>query len=450
MHFCNRPSGRGGGVALLIRKDWQTTPIAIPTLSNCEAIGVTLTISASRKIEIFSIYCPNGNSTISSLLSYLSNRKNECIIGGDFNGHSPRWTKDNTFNTVGREIGQFLTGADQLILITPRGLTTRMDPSTRRCNTLDLLITHPSLAYHANSMVGPFLSSDHFPILTELNSTDRINKEKIQPRWTLVVDKWPEWNRKISDYLRREHILTIANPKEAFKIFYTAITQASKETFRLKSNRSQTKYPQRPWWNPECSKRVALCRKAWRTWTKWFTPENKSDLNRAIAEKKKIILTSKRNAWDKFLASINMNKDPKATWNFVKKMSNLPVKSPQCNHFILPDGTEITQPHQKAQILAEVFTKYQRTPTPSDNNSKTHVKQMEREIRKASQDCWIESYNQPITLTEIQEAINQLKNTTMGDDLVHNTMLRNLDKTNTELFLHLLNLSYNTSYIPRQ
>lgn len=168
--FKNRQAGRGGGVALLIKKHLCSNAIQIPAFVNSEVVGASITTTNNRRIEVLSVYCPDGNESISDLVRYLANRNSDLIIAGDFNGHSPQWMQNNSSNRVGREISGLLTSTTNVILLTPPGLQTRIDPSTHRTSTLDLAIVTGRLAERAAVTKGPYLGSDHMPILFHLNT----------------------------------------------------------------------------------------------------------------------------------------------------------------------------------------------------------------------------------------------------------------------------------------
>lgn len=135
--FSNRQTGEGGGVAVLVRKDWPITHIPLAVFPNCEAVGVTLRTQESKQIDIFSVYCPHGDRPIDEFLHHLSSRRNALIVGGDFIGHNPRLSREHQTNAVGRSLSNFLAQHD-IVLVTPHGLATRRDPATTKPSTLTI------------------------------------------------------------------------------------------------------------------------------------------------------------------------------------------------------------------------------------------------------------------------------------------------------------------------
>ncbi|KAI9560480.1 R-directed D polymerase from mobile element jockey [Daphnia sinensis] len=204
----------------------------------------------------------------------------------------------------------------------------------------------------------------------------------------------------------------IEDTKDAFQTFYEIALESSKKNFALQTEAKCTRHPNKPWWNNDCAKKVAEFRRAWKRYQEWPSTENRSAYNKANAIKKRTILQAQRSAWDTKLASIDI-KDSKEAWIFVNAMRNLPVKSLDIKNFLMPDGTQ---------------------------------KAMKKRIDQASK-CE-HSLDTEINITEIAEAIGQLKNTTMGDDLIHNEMLRNMNKDNLEAVTRLFNLSLTHSCVP--
>jgi exonuclease III len=83
----NRPT-QGGGVAILVKKNIQTSPLPLPQSSDIEAIGVTIKTRNNTHLDIISLYCPNGNSCRRGNIEAILNApRNTTIIGGDFNAH---------------------------------------------------------------------------------------------------------------------------------------------------------------------------------------------------------------------------------------------------------------------------------------------------------------------------------------------------------------------------
>lgn len=66
-----------------------------------------------------------------------------------------------TNNESGNSLAHFLENNDCLVLYTPCNFVTRIDPSTRKCSTIDLSFSSRNLEMQIEVNVGPYWSSDH-------------------------------------------------------------------------------------------------------------------------------------------------------------------------------------------------------------------------------------------------------------------------------------------------
>lgn len=223
--FLNREIGKGG-VSFLVKKDLQMARIPVKQFLKSRTVDVSVTISTKTKIHIYSIYCPDGNESILNLLYYLPGRTNHCIIGGDFNGHSPRWFNSHLSNKIGREISNFLTNSDNFTLLTPKNLPTRIYSVTMKKSTLDLTIMSTQLALCSSIKLGPYLGSDHLPIVFRLLTKEKIIKQKIQLKWKFKEKEWPKWNESITRKLAEKKYMESGKPKLAFSIFHKFVLES--------------------------------------------------------------------------------------------------------------------------------------------------------------------------------------------------------------------------------
>src|SRR5664279_433359 len=114
-----RPNRRGGGVAVIFRKNWKSSILPLPACTKLEAIAVRLTVGADCFV-ILAVYRP-GSEEVSSLffeelatiLETLVMFACPVIIGGDFN------VKVNRSNDLGaRRMSELLTCFDMVQHVT--------------------------------------------------------------------------------------------------------------------------------------------------------------------------------------------------------------------------------------------------------------------------------------------------------------------------------------------
>lgn len=159
--YLNRTS-QGGAVAILIKKNIQTTLLDFPPQENIEAVEATIRLSNQDIIEVVSAYCPNGNRCkYEELESLLTHTGRSAIVGEDFNAHSELWEDGYTTNASGRNIKQYLQNENKFILATPKNLGTRPSQTDHRNATIDLTLCTPDLAKDTTIVTGPYWGSDH-------------------------------------------------------------------------------------------------------------------------------------------------------------------------------------------------------------------------------------------------------------------------------------------------
>ena len=119
----NRENSPGGGVAILVHKSLQFTPLVLPSLTTIEAVAVTINVEVNKKnelIDIISVYIPNGNNCSEDELQQLTQGSNSIIIGGDFNAHHYIWEPScHQSNQSGRAVANLLERNENIMISTP-------------------------------------------------------------------------------------------------------------------------------------------------------------------------------------------------------------------------------------------------------------------------------------------------------------------------------------------
>ena len=88
----NRHHRRGGGVALFVRDTIVSRQRLDIDIDSCECVFADVYLSNNRHLLIGSIYVPPQHDThINSISAKLTTVKDNMILLGDFNAHSPVW-----------------------------------------------------------------------------------------------------------------------------------------------------------------------------------------------------------------------------------------------------------------------------------------------------------------------------------------------------------------------
>lgn len=240
----NSPNRPGGGVVILVSNTISYTHLDLPQLTSIEAVGVSITSLNYGTIDIISAYCPKGDCSPEEI-GTLIDSKNEFIVGGDFNGHHGLWETNTRENKSGKSIYSALIDHPEANLITPHGLTTYINPGSGKESTIDLTFTSPTVSVDASVRQGPYLGSDHLPLIIQTDAT--LNKTHSHaPRWVFTDDKWPSWNSQISCTLAEKNFINCSDPTETYSLFYDALLESSNTHFKTSAPNSPLIGPNLP------------------------------------------------------------------------------------------------------------------------------------------------------------------------------------------------------------
>jgi hypothetical protein len=186
--------------------------------------------------EINKRYCiprtaPKGDCSKEEI-STLIDQDNYFLIGGDFNAHHESWSHQTTPNNSGKSIYSALLQSPQATLIAPHSLCTYINPSTGKTSTIDLMITTAEIACDASISLGPYLGSDHLPVITNTRLTP---KDPIIPpaKWILNDDHWHELNAAIAANLNNKRLVDMNHPQEAYDLFSNTLIETSHSFFKM-------------------------------------------------------------------------------------------------------------------------------------------------------------------------------------------------------------------------
>ena len=133
---------------------------------------------------------------------FLTTRK-ELIVAGNLNGHHPSWEITQRSNKCGEALNQILSDNQNLALVTPFDLGTRIHPTTAKTTTIDLLIASPRLVFEAETRLKSYCGSDHLPIVTSLNLDIPIQRNALR-RWNFKGGSSTEWNEQVASRLEED------------------------------------------------------------------------------------------------------------------------------------------------------------------------------------------------------------------------------------------------------
>ena len=424
----NRTGKCGGGVAILVKKSLSAYLFNTPSLDHFESIGISIHLANGKKLNLISVYCPKGDAPPSEINSLFSSCEGPFSIGGDFNAHHSMLKDSHNNNTCGVSITNHLSSDNNLVLCTPTNLPTRIDPSSGIYSTIDLTFSSADIGHLIQISSGPSTwDSDHIPIQISVNLTSPTTY-KPPPTWKFDNNKWGLWNERILDRLTERHLQDLVEVSEAYQTWHDIGIEISKEVFTFAVRGSRSKEPCRPWWSPEIKQAIARSKRAKLLWTRSPCPDNKTELNRLDAIKKKFILKSKANYSSSYISALESGKQ-NDIWRFAKKLRGSGLNSSPPYPITDPSGAKVTSTEEIADMfhsfLSEHISSSPTCPGASDKEA-FFLDKVDSAINSET----LNSLNNLITTSELHSSLQNLKSRAIGTDTVHNDMLTNLNQAN--------------------
>ena len=160
---------------------------------------------------------------------------------------------------------------------------------------------------------------------------------------------------------------------------------------------------------------------------------------------RRMIKASKRDSWKKFVSSINKNTPSSLIWKRIKAINGVSTsRKTALEH----EGVFITDPAVQANLFAEHYTGKCSLSDPVFDPAE--YEPLENTIQK-SLDLLCEtedSCDQPITVNELHMALQELKSSATGEDLIHNQMLKDLPWNGRRALLKIFNEIWDSGHYP--
>ena len=431
-NFINENTDRAsGGSSLAVNNKLPHSQIDLDTQLQAVAVQVSL----HRTITICSVYLP-PNSTLNPVdLNKLVDQLPEpFLLLGDFNGHHPLWGCADS-NTRGNIIENFI-GQNDLCLLNDK-TSTYLHPATGHYSSLDLSICSPTLLLDYSFAVHDDLcGSDHFPIFLSNGSTPI---PKPPPRWKFSKADWGMFTYLCNSKLTPENFQDIEDPIETFSSTLLSIAEECIPKTSTNSKRSV------PWFDDDCKNAIKERRAAVRKFSINPTSENLQFVKIFRAKARRTVRQAKKKSWESYVSKLNSRTSIKNVWNMVRKITGK-NKSSTIKHLKKSNLDTATEPKDIANCLADTFAKN----SSSDNYSQTFRKFKDQKEKsklnfKSNND---EHYNQPFTLSELQDSLSKSNDTATGPDNIHYQLLKHLPLQSLETLLSIFNQIWDTGVLP--
>lgn len=227
----------GGGLLLLVKQALPSYQLSLTPYpgGSLEYLGVRVTFDMGP-LDVLILYNPCRDITELEFRHLFNQLTSPALIYGDFNAHHSYWEPSLPAaqqNRSGSSLADFLAGSASFSLLTPPGLHTRIDPATGRASTLDLCLGSGPL-FLANITTGPYMSSDHLPIILDFPSLVPPPPSTGRPRWSLRADNWHSFFTHLSSKTPPTNL----PPIEAIGFLTDTLVEVGTQCFTFRASNS--------------------------------------------------------------------------------------------------------------------------------------------------------------------------------------------------------------------
>ena len=434
----DRFGSKGGGVAILVRQDITVVPNNFNYFTDGFLESLVITVQLNQhKCNICVIYNPNKKITESEFAHYFSNLDPNTIICGDFNAHDSLWSNHERIppNYSGKMLRSAYDSNLSYNLLTPKALETHLNLTTGLYSTIDLMFGSGIFTSVDEVVVQNPLGTDHNPVMYCFNCNNDVTFNNAPSSWNLNKINWKNWKDDIKTTL-------IPDKLYSYEELTNVIKNVTENHSTLSSKKIKTKY-RKNFWDAECSKMVALRRRARKCFQKSPSPETRSAYNKQAALTKRLLKKKKKESWLNFCSNIDEKTPDKAVWNMFRRLEGKPSFDFQ---YPITDisGDLIQEP----KLIAENFAKYY---SLTFGNSTPVVNQ---QIKDTTITTFINfnsnaNYNTDFNLNELENAILSLNpKSSMGPDHIHNKFFINFPKETLHKLLETINHHWNSGIVP--
>lgn len=427
----------GSGLATLIRNDIPHQKLNLRTRLQASAFRIGLL----KQYTLCNIYISPGTpillNDISSLIDELPT---PALLCGDYNCRHQIWDDE----MMG---GDARSGAVEAALLSTSmtvlnsGQATHFHTQTGSKSALDLCICSSDVATNFHwSVLDDLYGSDHYPIIIQEHDPE-INHH-FPERYQEHKADWKKYENltKINNYETTTQESTV---DELIEIFNNHIISAANASIPKSSTKPR---PRRvPWWTPECTEANRQRKLALRKYQRTNLIADKITYCRMRAIAIQVKLTAKKNSWNKYVSTLNESTPMAKIWKRIRKIrGQYQSHTTPC---LVKNNQAITDKTQIAETMAEHYRRI------SSNESQSPVfarirNAEEKIIRFNSHDR--RSYNDEMTLLEMNRMIALSGNTAPGEDDITYNMIRKCHNSCKLFLLMIMNKIFATGAFPQR
>jgi len=286
------------------------------------------------------------------------------------------------------------------------------------------------------SVLNDLHGSDHYPIV--INSID----DNIVERPKNYICSKANWE------LFRE--LTVFDEEtenndinQLCQIFNSKLINAADSSIaRSKGNPIGLRMP---WWTQRCSDALRERKRTLRRYQRTKSIPDKIQYKKAKAKARYILKQTRKNSWKNYVSSLNRKTPMHKIWERVKKMKGK-HKNYKTPYISTNDGI-VTDSVSVANLLAEHYAMVSSRENyePQFQRIKIQSERLRLDFNENDND---DSYNAPITMRELLDALKGCKRTAPGEDMITYDMIKNCDDSARRFLLTIYNKMWDESVYP--
>lgn len=405
---------------------------------------VTVDVGEGKQMDVYAVYSPSPAHTSSTEWSTPINEllerqpARQSLVVGDFNLHSAEWMPGRRTYHVGATKLRTLAEQWGLVLLTPAGTGTYINPRGED-TTLDLAwVTEGSRAEYKGT--PKHRGSDHLPQEVWIpKEGDARERKKPGLSWKLMDKEGVKGEAK---KLPQPGDLTTSAELDGYVAELTAAIWGIAEKYTPERKGGP---PRNEWWTPEVRTAVKEAATLADRYRRVRTETSKRHMREAEARKKRLIKEAQRAAFRKALYESTREKDGKTMWA-ISKWARLRSHKPPSPALIPAlrtpgqGGTRATSFEEKVEALSRKF--YPASPADLSDI-------VEQEFEESS---FTAATEMPLEIseTDIRRALGKVRPwKAPGSDGIPNGLLKALGEPLRERLAAIATASMTMGYYPR-
>lgn len=433
----------GGGVLIAVKEKIKCRETCNINIDKNEIIAIEIETKLYGTILIASIYVPPLAKINPDIFHDLHQANSDCIMMGDLNAALQLMGSRKT-NAKGRQLLDIINEG-YLNCIDDDSTTFERNQYEEKLDWV--LASQPLFTFISDFEVLPTLgmSSGHKPITFTLPL--EVEHKPLSPRlsFNFKSANWNVFRSKLDEQLKSwtnsSSSSNTVNIEEYSTFITNSLNKATNEAIQLCTSTNTT------YEISEATKRlIQLKHSAYRRWKKTVEQEDKQRYYNYKLLLSNSLRNDRKQFYKKLMSSLcNKHMYSDAVWRTVRKFHNKRIKQTYSGVMEYNNNKAVTNV-EKADLFAEYFEKEVYFETADTLPFHNHITQRTTTIKqnmptKLGQDKWKE-----ISSEEVKNHIKQLRNSSTGQDNVHNRCLKNytelLIKHLTELFNQILIQGY--------